>query len=76
MCRSHDSISHIRWWIKSIPEAYNAVSHGEAQITLSTDASFNWCGGGGCIDTTTTGGNWIPEKRVHDINYLEILVKL
>ena len=68
---SDDSISDIKWWIKSIPEAYNPISHGEAQITMSTDASFNgW--GGACTDTTTTGGNWAPEERAHDINYLEI----
>ena len=55
MHMSHDSISDIKWWITSIPEAYNPVSHGEIQITLSTDASFN--GWGACIDTTTTGGS-------------------
>ena len=71
MCVSNDSISDIKWWIKSIPEVYNPISHGEAQITMSTDASFN--GWGACIDTTTTGSNWAPEERAHDINYLEIL---
>ena len=44
MCVSDDSISDIKWWIKSIPEAYNPISHGEAQITMSTDASFNGWG--------------------------------
>ena len=71
MHMSHDSISDIKWWVTSIPGAYNPVSHGETQITLSTDASFN--GWGVCIDTTTTGGNWTPEERAHDINYLEML---
>ena len=54
MCVSDDSISDIKWWIKSIPEAYNPISRGEAQITMSTDVLFN--GWGGLV--------WIPQLQV------------
>ena len=70
-CICHMTVSDIKWWITSIPGAYNPLSHGKTQITLSTDASFN--GWGACIDTTTTGSNWTPKERAHDINYLEML---
>lgn len=71
MSISHESMADVKWWITSIPEAYNPISHGEVEATLSTDASL--IGWGACIDTTTTGGNWTPDERAHDINYLEIL---
>jgi hypothetical protein len=27
----------VKWWITSLPEAYNPISHGEIEVTMSTD---------------------------------------
>ena len=74
MTLSQQSKDDIRWWITSIPASYNPVSHGEPQVTLSTDASL--IGWGACMSTTSTGGNWSPLERNNDINYLEMLAVL
>jgi hypothetical protein len=71
MSMSQESITEVKWWITSLPEAYNPINHGEVEVTISTDASLT--GWGACIDTTTTGGSWTPDERANDINYLEIL---
>ncbi|CAB4034771.1 Enzymatic poly [Paramuricea clavata] len=67
-----ESITDVKWCrITSLTEAYNPINHGEVEVTISTDGSLT--GWGACIDTTTTGGNWTPDERAKDINYLEIL---
>jgi hypothetical protein len=71
MSISQESITDVKWWITSLPEAYNPINHGEVEVTMSTDASLT--GWVACIHTTTTGENWTPDERANDINYLEIL---
>ena len=30
----------LSWWVSFAPHSYNVVSHGEPEVTLTTDASW------------------------------------
>ena len=70
MSLSQESKTDIKWWVDTLPLAFNLINHGDPQVIMATDASFT--GWGCCFDTVTTGGNWTPEEAAHDTNYLEM----
>ena len=32
----------LSWWVSSASNTYNVVSHGEPEVTLTTDATLGW----------------------------------
>lgn len=70
MSLSAESIADLHWWCRSILTAYNPTSHGEPQLTMTTDASL--IGWGCSMQEATAGGNWTPVEAKHHINYLEM----
>ena len=71
---SWEAIEDLKWWVSAIPTAYNPISHGDPQVTMTTDASF--IGWGCSLEEVTSGGNWTPEEAQHEIDYLEMLASL
>ena len=67
---SSESIADLNWWCKSISTAYNPISHGAPQLTMTTDASL--IGWGCSLQEATAGGNWTPDEAKNHINYLEM----
>ena len=66
-----DVLEDIQWWLKNVDESRNVITHGDFQITLSTDASST---GWGCECLgVATGGAWSSIEAKHHINYLEML---
>ena len=66
-----DVLEDIQWWLKNVDESQNVITHGDFQITLSTDASST---GWGCECLgVATGGAWSSIEAKHHINYLEML---
>ena len=70
MGTSKEVIIDLKWWVTTLPTAYNLINHGDPQVTMTTDASL--LGWGCCIDTVTSRGQWSPEEAQHDIIYLEM----
>jgi hypothetical protein len=59
----------IEWWSNSIDSAYNVITHGGPEVTLTTDASNT---GWGCsLGDMATGGAWTPAESAKHINWLE-----
>ncbi|CAB4025002.1 Pre-mRNA-splicing factor cwc-26 [Paramuricea clavata] len=60
----------LNWWVDNVETAYNVVSNGESDLTMTTDASKT---GWGCtLQDLPTGGQWTPEEASGHINFLEI----
>ena len=55
MTFSVEAKQELSWWVSSASHSYNVVSHGQPEVTLTTDASLV---GWGCIlgETRTGGG--------------------
>ena len=65
----------VLWWINNANSCPRPISHGNAQFTLQTDASaLGW--GGTRLDTTSTGGRWLPSEKSLHINELELTAVL
>ena len=61
----------LQWWLDNVETAYNAVSHGNPDTIVTTDASkLGW---GAVHGQQKTGGVWSPSERTNHINYLELL---
>ena len=45
----------LEWWIKSVDDSCNSISHGNPDITIATDSSKT--GWGAEFENTTTGGH-------------------
>ena len=71
MSLSIEATVELQWWIDTLPYSYNEISHGNPNITISSDASL--IGWGSTCMGLRTGGNWTPEEAAHHINYLEML---
>ena len=54
---SSESIADLNWWCKSISTAYNPISHGAPQLTMTTDASL--IGWGCSLQEATAGGGGV-----------------
>ena len=74
MTLSSSSLEDLRWWVASLPSAFNVVRHPEYDCVIYTDASST--GWGGVLGDLRTGGQWTPAESLHHINYLEILAVL
>ena len=61
----------LKWWITNLPLSSKAISHGEADIIIQTDASSQ--GWGGVHGEKRAGGRWTPTEASNRINYLELL---
>ena len=67
---SAQSKTELTWWIDNVLTASKPISHGNPDLTLTTDASnLGW--GAVCGDTST-GGFWSFEEQRHHINFLEL----
>ena len=70
MTLSAQSKTELTWWIDNVLTASKPISHGNPDLTLTTDASnLGWgavCGG------TSTGGFWSLEEQGNHINFLEL----
>lgn len=66
--------SDLQWWIDYITNTSNAVTHGNSQAQIYSDASLT--GWGGVLNSTLTGGQWSEDESKNHINYLEILAFL
>ncbi|CAB4044636.1 Hypothetical predicted protein [Paramuricea clavata] len=70
MTLSDEAKHELSWWVSSIESAYNVVSHGQADTTMTTDASKT---GWGCsLAGTPTGGSWDSGESEKHINWLEV----
>ncbi|CAB3983293.1 Hypothetical predicted protein [Paramuricea clavata] len=70
MTLSDEAKHELSWWVSSIESAYNVVSHGQADTTMTTDASKT---GWGCsLSGTPTGGSWDSGESEKHINWLEV----
>ena len=52
-----NSREELQWWIANLPFSCKAISHGEADIVIQTDASSQ--GWGGVHGDQRAGGRWI-----------------
>ena len=68
---SVNSREELQWWIANLPFSCKAISHGEADIVIQTDASSQ--GWGGVHGDQRAGGRWTPTEALNHINYLELL---
>ena len=71
MTLSVEAKQELSWWVSSAPHSYNVVSHGQPEVTLTTDVSL--VGWGCMLGETRTGGSWSPDEKSKHINYLELL---
>ena len=55
MSLSIEATVELQWWIDTLPYSYNEISHGNPNITISSDASF--IGWGSTCMGLRTGGN-------------------
>ena len=70
MTLSAQSKTELTWWIDNVLTASKPISHGNPDLTLTTDASnLGW--GAVCGDTST-GGFWSLEEQGNHINFLEL----
>ncbi len=70
MTLSTEARGELTWWVTSVESAYNLVTHGEVDVSMTTDVSET---GWGCsVGDISTGGTWTPEETQQHINWLEI----
>ena len=70
MTLSDEAKRKLSWWVSSVENACNVVSHGLADTTMTTDASKT---GWGCsLGSISTGGSWDPGESEKYINWLEV----
>ena len=62
------------WWIDSIESVSNAITQGDVDITITSDASKQ--GWGAATSDSSTGGLWTAEEAKEHINFLEMLAVL
>lgn len=74
---SKKSKQDLAWWISSIENSSNPISHGQPDVVLSSDASGKIGWGGvmhhGPAGIPTCGGHWSQAEAQFHINYLELL---
>ena len=74
MTLSDEARHELGWWVCSVESAYNVISHGQVETTMTTDASKT---GSGCsLGNISTGGLWNPEESENHINWLEVKAML
>ena len=70
MTLSSQSRTELTWWVDNILTSTKAISHGNPDLILTTDASN--AGWGAVCGNTSTGGLWSIEEQNNHINYLEL----
>ena len=61
----------LEWWIKNVDDSFNSISHGDPDITITTDASKR--GWGAEFENIATGGHWAENESRQHINVLELI---
>ena len=64
------SKTELTWWVNNVLTASKPISHGNPDLTLTTDASN--VGWGAVCGDTSTGGFWSLEEQRYHINFLEL----
>lgn len=68
---SDEMRSELKWWIDNLATQKRHISHGNANLTIITDASsFGW---GAICKGNRVGGRWNDQESQYHINYLELL---
>ena len=70
MALSVQSKTELTWWVNNILTASKLISHGNPDLTLTTDPSN--VGWGAVCGDTSTGGFWCLEEQRYHINFLEL----
>ena len=70
MALSAQSKTELTWWVNHVLTASEPISHGNPDLTLTTDASH--VGWGAVFGDTSTGGFWRLEEQRYHINFLEL----
>ena len=68
---SEDAKSELHWWINHIEKAYDVISHGEPNLTITTNASKT--GWGAVCGHVSTGGHWSHMEANKHINILVLV---
>ena len=74
MTLSTQSKTELTWWVNNVLTASKVISHGNPDLTLTTDASN--VGWGAVCGDTSNGGFWSLEEQRNHINFLELKVLL
>ena len=70
MSLSQESRCELKWWILNVDQAVKAISHGNPNLTVTSDASkLGW---GAEFQGSTTGGRWTEAEACQHINQLEL----
>ena len=70
MTLSTPSRTELTWWVNNVPHASKAISHGNPNLMLTTDASTR--GWRAVCGNNSTGGLWRLEEQRNHMNYLEL----
>ena len=70
MSLSVQSKTELTWWVNNVLTASKPLSHGNPDLTLTTDASN--VGWGAVCGDTSTGVFWSLEEQSYHINFLEL----
>ena len=68
------SRTELTWWVNNVTHTSKAISRGNPNLTLTTDASK--VGWGAVCGNTSTGGLWSLEEQGNHINYVELKAAL
>ena len=61
----------LEWWIKYVDDSCNSISHGNPDITITTDASERrW---GAEFRNIATGGHWAENESGQHIKVMELI---
>ena len=70
MALSVQSKTKLTWWVNNVLTASTPISHGNPNLTFTTDASN--VGWGAVCGDTSTGRFWSLEEQRYHINVLEL----
>ena len=71
---SEDTLYEIAWWKKNIFKAFKPIRYPEITIIIYADASLE--GWGASMGNVSTGGAWLPDEKLMQINVLELMAIL
>ena len=61
----------LHWWINELPNQKREIDHGNADFSVTTDASLQ--GWGAVFQNQSIGGRWTEQESQKHINVLEML---
>lgn len=68
---THNMKKELNWWINELPSQKRVIDHGNADFSITTDASLQ--GWGANFQNQSIGGRWTEQESKHHINVLEML---